>query len=140
MRVILAIFVSFVMVFAVSPALAQEITSEPVCFQVRSEAPYKIYGSFVTDYYTRPDGIRARHRSNFRLEEVGATHPEEGYPMDRAEFCSYGPFYPGRKLELVIRTLLPVFSCITAVDQGEIVISGRRKPEGGTVSTAACFE
>lgn len=121
---------------------AQEITQDPLCFRVRNTAPYKIYGSFVTDYYTAPDGTRARHRSNFRLEEAGATDPEKGYPLDIAEFCSYGPFYPGRKLEMVLRTLMPIFSCMTKVDQGEIVISGYRKdePMGGTVTTAACFE
>lgn len=119
---------------------AQDIVSQPICFNVKNEAPYKVYGSFITDYYTRPDGIRARHKSNFRLEEAGATHEEKGYPIDRAEFCTFGPFYPGRKLELVIRTLVPVFSCKTRIDQGEIVIQGHRKPEGGTETTAQCFE
>lgn len=122
------------------PVHAQEIVQEPICFNVRSEAPYKVYGSFVTDYYTRPDGVRARHKSNFRLEEAGTTDPEKGYPLDRAEFCTYGPFYPGRKLELVIRTLVPIFSCQTRIDQGEIVIHGYRKPEGGTVTEADCFD
>ena len=144
MRLVLVFFVGFVMMGVSMPVMAQgndnlDITAQPLCFTVRNEAPYKAYGSFVTDYYVRPDGIRARHRSNFRLEEAGAVH-EEGYPIDRAEFCSYGPFYPGRKLEMVLRTLVPIFSCLTRVDQGEIVISGYRKPEGGTVTTAACFE
>lgn len=123
-------------------AMAQEITQDPICFRVKNTAPYKVYGSFVTDYYTQADGTQARHRSNFRLEEAGATDPSEGYPLDIAEFCSYGPFYPGRKLEMVLRTLLPIFSCMTKVDQGEIIISGYRKddPMGGTVTTAACFE
>ena len=121
-------------------AAAQDIVSQPMCFNVKNEAPYKVYGSFITDYYTRPDGIRARHKSNFRLEEAGATHEEKGYPIDRAEFCTFGPFYPGRKLELVIRTLVPVFSCKTRIDQGEIVIQGHRKPEGGTETKALCFE
>lgn len=121
-------------------AQAQEIVQDPICFNVRNEAPYKVYGSFVTNYYTRPDGIQARHKSNFRLEEAGATDPEKGYPIDQAEFCTYGPFYPGRKLELVIRTLVPIFSCMTRIDQGEIVIQGHRKPEGGTDTKALCFE
>lgn len=129
----------FLLIFSL-PAQAQEIVSEPICFTVRNEAPYKVYGSFVTDYYTDPaNGSQARHRSNFRLEEAGAKDPDKGYPVDQAEFCSYGPFFPGRQLELVLRTLVPVFSCKTSVELGEIVIKGERKPEGGTKTWAVCY-
>ncbi len=120
--------------------MAQEIISDPLCFMVRNEAPYKAYGSFVTNYFTNSDGIRARHRSNFRLEKAGAIDKKTGYPADRAEFCTYGPFYPERKLELVLRTLVPIFSCITRIDQGELVIKGQRKPKGGTKTWVECFE
>jgi hypothetical protein len=116
-----------------------DIVSEPICFKVRNEAPYKVYGNFITDYYTAEDGSQARHRSNFRLDEPG-TKDDKGEPADQAEFCSYGPFLPDRKLELVLRTLVPIFSCKTRVDQGEIVIKGYRKPEGGTDTYAECYE
>jgi hypothetical protein len=122
------------------PAQAQDVVPEALCFVVRNEAPYKVYGTFGTDYYVNPEGIKARHRSNFRLDEAGTKHPEEGYPTDRAEFCSYGPFYPDRKLDLVLRTLVPIFSCKTRIDQGEIVIKGFRKPEGGTETWAECYQ
>lgn len=135
----------FALLYA-APALAQtpnnpnpDIVSEPICFAVRNEAPYKVYGSFVTDYYPSEDGTQARHRSNFRLDEPGGKD-EKGEPSDRAEFCSYGPFLPDRKLELVLRTLVPIFSCKTRVDQGEIVIKGYRKPEGGTDTYAECYD
>lgn len=125
---------------AVVPAQAQDVVSEPVCFILRNEAPYKVYGTFGTDYYINPEGNKARHRSNFRLDEPGSKHAEEGYPTDVAEFCSYGPFYPERKLELVLRTLVPIFSCKTRIDQGEIVIKGYKKPEGGTETWAECYQ
>lgn len=122
-------------------AQAQEITKEPICFTVKNTAPYKVYGSFVTDYYTMPDGSRRRHTSNFRLDAAGDKDPKEGYPTDQAEFCSYGPFYPNRQLELIIRTLVPIFNCKTSVELGEIVIKGYRKPEpeGGTKTWAECL-
>ena len=122
-----------------SQAKAQEILNEPICFILKNEAPYKVYGNFVTDFYTTPEGTRARHTSNFRLDEAGSKNPEEGYPTDRAEFCSYGPFFPGRKLDLVIKTLIPIFSCKTNVESGEIVIKGERLPEGGTKTWAICY-
>jgi len=134
-------FIATTLLFC-APAIAQnenlDITSKPICFVVRNEAPYKAYGSFRTDFFTREDGIRARHTSNFRLEEAGAKD-EEGRPADIAEFCSYGPFLPGRKLEFTLRTLVPIFSCKTKIDQGEIVIKGFRKPEGGTETWAECY-
>ena len=121
-------------------AFAQDIVAEPICFAVRNEAPYTIYGNFVTDFYTDTDGTKARHRSDFRLDAAGSIDEEAGYPSDRAEFCSYGPFYPGRKLEMILRTLVPIFSCQTRLDAGEIVIHGKKKPEGGTETTATCFD
>lgn len=133
------VFFAVLMMF--SPrADAQEVLSEPLCFVVQSEADYRVHGTIVTNYYTNPDGIRARHRSNFRLEAAGTLH-EEGYPLDRAEFCSYGPFYPDRKLDIVIRTLIPVFECRTRVDQGALVITGvRNETDTGNVTSVACFE
>ena len=124
----------------VDPNAGLDIVPEPICFFLINEAPYKVYGSFNTDWYTDPEGQKRRHRTNFRLDEKGAVHEREGYPTDKAEFCSYGPFYPGRKLELTLRTLVPTFACQTKIDQGPIIISGYRKPEGGTETSAACFE
>lgn len=128
------------------PASAQmragqpDIVKDPICFQVRNSADFTMYGNFGTDYYTDPSGAVARHRSNFRLEAAGSIN-EEGYPTDRAEFCSYGPFFPGRKLELQIRTLFPVFSCKTRIDQGEIVLRADRKPsDNGYDYYADCYE
>ena len=125
-----------------SVAMAQEpdIVSDPICFVVRNSADFKMYGNLGTDYFTRPDGIKARHRSNFQLSAAGS-YDDEGYPSDRAEFCSYGPFYPERKLELTIRTLFPVFSCKTRLDQGEIVLRATRKADdSGYDYFADCYE
>lgn len=105
-----------------------EILKDPICFTVRNTAEHKVYGTFGTNYYVSPEGIKTRHRSNFRLEPAGAKD-EQGYPADAAEFCSYGPFFEDRKLELVLRTLFPVFTCYTHVDQGEIVIHSKRKTD-----------
>lgn len=66
-----------------------DIVQDPICFQVRNSADFTMYGNFGTDYYINTSGTPARHRSNFRLEAAGSVH-EEGYPTDRAEFCSYG--------------------------------------------------
>ncbi|NCC20922.1 MAG: hypothetical protein EOM26_00500 [Alphaproteobacteria bacterium] len=111
------------------PARAQNVTAEPICFSVRNTAPYMVFGTLATDLYTRDDGMRARHRSNFRLDTG-----------QRDEFCASGPFFPGGKLELTLRSLVPLFSCRTRVDQGEILVKGMLKQDGTTQTWAECYE
>lgn len=121
-------------------SLDGEIVQEPMCFTVRNTAEHKVYGTFGTNYYVTPEGTQARHRSNFRLEPAGAKD-EEGFPADAAEFCSYGPFFEGRRLELVLRTLFPIFDCYTKVDAGEIVIRSKRNAsDSGFDVWAECRE
>lgn len=131
----------FLVFFApTSNAQTPDIVTDPICFQIRNSQDFSMLGSIVTDYYTRPDGVKARHRSNFRLGAAGSLD-DEGYPNDRAEFCSYGPFFPGRKLELTLRTLFPVFSCQTRLDMGEIVLKAKRNADdSGYEYWAECYE
>jgi hypothetical protein len=96
------------------------------CFNLINKAPYTVNGSMNTDYYDLADGGRGRAHRNFRLRPGGETR-----------LCSFGPFYPGARLELVLRTLVPIFSCYT-VAQGDIVIFGEIKPEGGTRTWVDC--
>ena len=121
-------------------AFEMDVVKEPVCFVVKNEANFSVTGSIVTDYYMRPDGAKSRHRSNFRMGPPG-TKDDKGYPDDIAEFCTHGPFYPDRKIEFVLKTLFPVFSCMTRIDQGPIVIKGHRNEDDtGNVMWAECFE
>ena len=130
----------FILIFAfVPPVMAQEITSEPICFTIRNEAPYTVLGEVTTNYFTAPDGTEARHSGTFRLEKAGTLDEEKGHPLDVVELCSTGPFYPNRQLELTLRTLIPVFSCMTSIELGEIVVKGHRKKEGGTKTWAVCY-
>ncbi len=115
-------------VFGGLSAKAQNVIPEPVCFTVYNAAPYQVNGTIATDYYTRDDGIRTRHRSNFRLEQSG-----------RSEFCTTGPFFPDWTIELTLRSLFPIFTCRTRVDKGEIVIEGKILPDGGTETKARCY-
>ncbi|PCJ03178.1 MAG: hypothetical protein COB14_00140 [Alphaproteobacteria bacterium] len=132
-------FALLTLTFHATPTIAQEITSQPICFTIRNEAPYRVYGDVTTNYYTTPDGTKARHTGTFRLQKAGTRHKTEGHPLDISEFCSSGPFYPGRQLEITLRTFVPVFSCKTSIEAGEIVIKGQRKKEGGVRTWAVCY-
>lgn len=122
----------FIFLCSSNLARAQEITAQPICFTLKNEAPYAVYGNLRTDYFTAPDGSKQRHEGSFRLQAKG-TEP------DKAEFCSSGPFFAGRQLELVIRTLIPIFSCKTNIEMGEIIIKGEIKPDGTTRTYAVCY-
>ena len=138
------LFLSFPQVAAAQPVdnSTLDVVEEPICFVLRNEADYGVFGKFSTDRYTRPDGVVTRHRSNFRLEPAGSIDSRTGSGSDRAEFCSYGPFLPDRQLILTLRTLVPIFECKTRVDTGqEIVIKGARKADdSGTDTWAECFK
>ncbi|HRC26453.1 MAG TPA: hypothetical protein PKX87_03375 [Alphaproteobacteria bacterium] len=112
-----------------SGAHAQEILDTPVCVTIRNTAPWTALGTLASNSFTAPNGVSAHHRVNFRLKTG-----------EKTQICSKGPFYPGRKHELTLRTLVPIFSCMTKMDAGEIVIKGAHKPEGGTKTWAECFE
>lgn len=103
-----------------------EVDTRPTCFRVINQAPYTVLGSLYTNYYVNKDRQRARHTSNFRLEKD-----------QKQNFCTYGPYYDGRRLDLVLRTVLPIFSCRTMVD-GDIYIKGEIKKDGGSKTWAEC--
>lgn len=118
-----------------------DISAEPICFTVRNQATFSVIGMISTDYFTRPDGIRTRHRSNFRFQPAGSIDKKTGKPKDRQDFCTSGPFFPDRKMEIQLKTLIPVFTCKTRIDQGEIIIEGRRRADDSGVEMAAvCFD
>lgn len=105
-----------------------EVVTTPLCFRVINEAPYMLMGSLYTNFYTDKDRQKARHTSNFRLE------PGQSQP-----YCSYGPFYEGQKLNLVLRSLVPIFSCKTAI-HSDIYLRGKVLETGGTQSWATCHD
>ena len=96
------------------------------CFFVVNKAPYTVTGGVNTNYYDTADGGKARANRNFRLR-----------PGQKTEVCTFGPFYPGERIELVLRSFVPLFSCYT-VAQGEIIVRGEIKSEGGTRTWAEC--
>lgn len=133
MRLISAILLLFA-----SPAFALDVTETPICFTIKNEAPYKVYGDVASNYQENDEGLKVRHTASFRLEKLGITD-DDGNPLDETEFCSQGPFFPGRQLELTLRTLIPVFSCKTNIEVGEIIIKGKIQENGSTKTWAVCY-
>lgn len=109
-----------------APLIPKAHAAEPDCFRIVNRAPYTVIGTVNGNYDTLPSGQKVRRNRNFRLA-----------PNETAEMCTTGPYYEGDRVELVIRTLVPLFSCFT-LPAGEIPIYGERRPEGGTRTWAEC--
>ena len=140
MKIVFVFMAFFLGFMPTAYAQGPDIVSEPICFQIRNTQDFTMYGTIWTDFYTTPEGTKARHSSAYRLEAAG-TKDSDGNFIDRAEYCSFGPFYEGRKLEINIRTLFPVFSCKTRVDQGEILLQAKRKDDdSGYDYWLSCYE
>ena len=88
---------------------------EPVCFRITNEEDRRVYGHIETAMNPETE---ERYRSEFRME-----------PGETAAACTVGPFFEGRRVWLVIKTLMPLFACKTSIYR-PIVIKRQRLPNG----------
>ena len=103
-----------------------EILSKPICSWLTNRSAQTIMGFMATASQKVASGDVVKHRENFRLDAG-----------QRKQFCAAGPFYEGQRLELTIRTIIPLFSCKTKIDR-EIFLDA--KPEPGFVKlSATCY-
>ncbi len=128
MKIMIAIFSLFLALTYPAQAQEQEFltTEQPLCGTLVNKSNYKVYGSVSTEYFPGPNG-QQRHWQNFTLK-----------PEERMQICSQGPFYKDYTLELVLRTLIPVFNCYTRLG-GEIIIDSRQREDGSTETFATCL-
>lgn len=133
---------SAIVIFTNCAAFAQDrtidISDKPICFVVVNTTPYTVYGDMSTDKFPAPSGKLESHKAVFRLRPKG-TKGKGDNMLDRSRGCTTGPFFPDRKLELTIRTLIPVFSCRTSLDKGDILIKSERNAQGDLRTWAECF-
>ena len=123
------------LLFSSFPAMAQpvageveegEIISTPICTDLTNRSAQTIMGTITTASQTIDTGDVVKHRSNFRLD-AGA----------KQKICAAGPFFEGRRVALVIRTLIPLFECKTTLDQ-EIFLDATPQDDGTTKLSATC--
>ena len=113
---LLCILIAFM--FVTSPAQALDlITPTPQCATIKNDSDGTMIGSVRTEYGTARDGSKQRHEKNFRLP-----------PGESTEACSTGPFYKGYQVELILKTLIPMFNCKTRL-AGTIYLRAERDPK-----------
>lgn len=120
----LTIIVGLSLATFATPAHAGEVTPFKECATLRNAANQEVMGVIRTESF-KYKGQIVRHEGRFDLQD-GET----------VEICSTGPFYPNYKVELTIKTIMPLFTCKTRLS-GEIVLR-RRIKDGITDLYADC--
>lgn len=105
-------------------AWAGDVTPFKECATLRNAANQQVMGVIKTESFIYR-GQEVRHEKNFDLQDG-----------ESVEVCSTGPFFPGYKVELTIRTIMPLFTCNTRLS-GEIVLRSKEQ-DGMTLLYADC--
>jgi hypothetical protein len=121
--------------FFTAPAYAQmpsreaagEITTQPICGKLVNRSEQTIMGTIATKSQKLPSGDMAAHQENFKL-----------LSGEERELCTTGPFFEGRRLELTLRTLIPLFSCYTKIDR-TIYLDAKPDETGFKKLSATCY-
>lgn len=130
-------FLILVALFIPSTAQAQRPTAmpdqregaysaKPICAKILNDSDMALIGTLLTAPQILETGDKVRHRKNFKLQ-----------PGEKIDFCASGPFHEGQRLELVLRTAFPVFTCRTKIDQ-EIKLNAKRGADGSIEYSANC--
>ena len=122
MRILAALFLAMI----TSSAHAAEVTPFKECASIRNDVGYTVMGVVRTAGFRTPNGQVQFHEGPFVLEDG-----------ENVVVCSTGPFYPGYKVELTLRTIMPIFTCETRLS-GDIAIRKRETEDGITELYADC--
>lgn len=106
---------------------AGEITTRPMCGKLVNRSEQTIMGTIATKSQRLPSGDMAAHQENFKL-----------LSGEERELCTTGPFFEGRRLELTLRTLIPLFSCYTKIDR-TIYLDAKPDETGFKKLSATCY-
>lgn len=109
-------------------ARAQVFSDTPLCLTLYNSLDYEVLGHVETAEYHDAKGKLSWHRSNFRLN-----------PEQQQKVCATGPFFDGYKLRVVLKTVMPLYSCLTTMDR-ILTISKKNDENGITLPVADCKE
>jgi hypothetical protein len=112
-------------ILPLATSFAGEVTPFRECATLRNAANQEVLGVIKTEEF-KYKGQLVRHEGTFDLQD-GET----------VNICSTGPFFPGYKVELTIKTIMPLFSCLTRLS-GEIVLRRKEGEDGVNLLYADC--
>jgi hypothetical protein len=126
-RILLTLCLFFILgSFSAQAARAQVFSDQPLCLVVYNSTDREVVGHVETDAFYDVTGKLSWHRQNFRLD----VQKEE-------RVCSTGPFFKGYKLRVVIKTIMPLYSCKTDMNR-KITISRKIDETGFNTYVMDC--
>lgn len=125
-KIILAALLCFL---SVSVQAEEIYTANPQCAIFKNETKDIMFVGIRTDFYTKPDGKKSYYEEVMHIK-----------PGNMQQACVKGPFFPGNKVILMIKSFFPLFECKTKL-QGEIYVREKQKENGdGRDFYATCVE
>ena len=107
-------------------ASAQVFSEEPLCVNLANMTGDEVLGHIETDEYYDESGKLSWHRSNFRLQAD-----------ETRQVCSTGPFFDGYTLRIVLKTIVPLYSCLTEMNR-DVAIRTFTDAQGTRTLSADC--
>lgn len=120
---------ALVLLFLIVPfaAKAEDLyTNDPQCAIIKNETDSNEFVAIRTDFYTKLDGKRSYYEEVLHLN-----------PGNMQQVCAKGPFYPGYKVTLTVKSFFPLFDCQTRLE-GTIAIHDKPSETGGRTVWADC--
>lgn len=111
---------------ATPAAHAQEVTKQPLCFELENKAGFRIYTSVESSQVANDTDSASYHRTNIYMKD-----------KEVRQICSRGPFFPGYSLKVSVRTVFPVFQCYFPA-QGRMTITAARDADNEMIYSANC--
>ena len=99
-------FVIAVCLCATSVMAAPLLSPTPQCSVFKNQSERTVFVAVRTNYFEGTDGTKQRHEASIRLE-----------PQEKQQICAQGPFYDGYRVEVILRTIIPLFDCKTKLGQ-----------------------
>lgn len=78
------------------------LSPTPQCSVIKNQSDRTVFIAVRTDYFEGSDGTKQRHEATMRLN-----------PGEKQQVCAQGPFYEGYRVEVILRTIIPLFDCKT---------------------------
>ena len=78
------------------------LSPTPLCSIIKNQSERTVFIAVRTNYFEGADGTKQRHEASLRLN-----------PTEKQQVCAQGPFYDGYRVEVILRTLIPLFDCKT---------------------------
>lgn len=100
------------------------LSPTPQCADIRNKTNRTVYVGVRTNYFMGKDKSKERHEASLRLD-----------PNEHQQVCATGPFYDDYRVEIILRTIMPLFDCKTKLEGSLTITATDAKTDDGDTYT-----